>query len=73
MNTPKLSVVTALLAAALLTAAPARADEVRLKDGRVLVGDVVERGDTLEITTRDGVVRAQVVQIGLVNNSAGGF
>ncbi len=32
------------------------ADEVRLADGRVLVGKVVERGDTLEVSTRDGVV-----------------
>ncbi|MBL9076115.1 MAG: hypothetical protein JNL08_01345 [Planctomycetes bacterium] len=32
------------------------ADEVRLDDGRVLVGKVVERGDTLEVTTRDGTV-----------------
>jgi len=35
------------------------ADEVRLDDGRVLVGKVVERGDTLEVTTRDGVVVVQ--------------
>jgi hypothetical protein len=33
-----------------------RADEVRLDDGRVLVGKVVDRGDTIEVTTRDGVV-----------------
>lgn len=39
-----------------LFAAPAAADEVRLHDGRVLVGKVAEKGDTLEITTRDGVV-----------------
>ncbi len=32
------------------------ADEVRLDDGRVLVGKVVEKGTDLEITTRDGVV-----------------
>ncbi len=48
-----------LLAASvfLLAAVPtARADELRLDDGRVLVGKVVERGDTLEVTTIDGVV-----------------
>jgi hypothetical protein len=39
-----------------LLPAPANADEVRLHDGRVLVGKVAEKGDTLEITTRDGVV-----------------
>ncbi|MBL8750694.1 MAG: hypothetical protein JNK78_16160 [Planctomycetes bacterium] len=37
-------------------ASTARADELRLDDGRVLVGKVVERGDTLEVTTIDGVV-----------------
>lgn len=43
-------------AVALLLVSPARADEVRLDDGRVLVGKVVDKGDSLEITTNDGVV-----------------
>lgn len=40
-------------------AAKARADEVRLHDGRVLIGTVQkkgEQGETWEVTTRDGVV-----------------
>jgi hypothetical protein len=53
----------ALAAAPLLfaVAAPARADEVRLRDGRVLVGKVVQRekDGSLEITTRDGVLVVQ--------------
>jgi hypothetical protein len=36
--------------------AVAAADEIRLNDGRVLVGAVREVGDTLEIQTRDGTV-----------------
>lgn len=36
--------------------APGHADELRLDDGRVLVGKVVARGQELEVTTRDGVV-----------------
>lgn len=34
----------------------ARADELRLNDGRVLVGKVVERDKVFEVTTCDGVV-----------------
>ncbi len=48
-----------LLAAAtatLLLGNTAYADEVRLHDGRVLVGKVVKKNGGLEITTRDGVV-----------------
>ncbi len=43
----------------------ALADEVRLDDGRVLVGKVVIKGDVWEITTADGLVvvpQAKVVQ-----------
>ncbi len=54
--TPSPLVPTALLLCALLSAAPARADEVRLHDGRVLVGKVVKKEGRLEITTRDGVI-----------------
>ena len=39
-----------------LAAAALPADEVRMHDGRVLVGKVTERGDNLQIATRDGVV-----------------
>lgn len=45
---------TALLLGLATTALPA--DEVRMHDGRVLVGKVSERGDKLQIATRDGVV-----------------
>src|SRR5215831_3533214 len=43
--------------ASLFTVAIAHADEVKLKDGRVLVGKVTKVKDTLEIQTRDGIVR----------------
>ena len=49
--------------AALLLVPAARADEVRLHDGRVLVGKVVKKGDTLEVTTRDGVVVVQASEV----------
>lgn len=50
----------ALAAAACALLAPlARADEVRLHDGRVLVGKVTMKGDTWEIATRDGDVVVQ--------------
>ncbi|MBL8722973.1 MAG: hypothetical protein JNK49_02960 [Planctomycetes bacterium] len=35
---------------------PPRPDELRLDDGRVLVGAVTARGDLLEVQTRDGTV-----------------
>lgn len=49
---------TFLLASALfcLTAAPLQADELRLRDGRVLKGDVEERGDELEVQGRYGSI-----------------
>jgi hypothetical protein len=53
------------LLAALALAAGARADELRLHDGRVLVGKVAEKGDSLEVTTRDGVIvvaKAEVLE-----------
>ena len=43
------------LAAALLVGAPL-ADEVRMSDGRVLVGPTVKRGKKLQVKTLDGVV-----------------
>ncbi len=45
-----------LLACAIAFGSTAPADEVRLHDGRILVGKVQKKGDTLEVTTRDGVV-----------------
>lgn len=51
-----------LFASALLVAA-ATADEVRLKDGRVLYGKVTTQGDTTLIETRDGVVRVPTAEI----------
>ena len=53
------------LLVAVAVAGTARADEVRLHDGRVLVGKVVDKGDALEVTTRDGAVlvtKAEVQQ-----------
>lgn len=46
-----------------LLLAPALADEIVLKDGRVLVGKVVQQGNVLEITTRDGVVRVDEKEV----------
>jgi hypothetical protein len=40
----------------LAAAPPVRADEIRLDDGRVLVGKVTERGEQIEIATRAGTV-----------------
>jgi hypothetical protein len=48
--------IVRLLATLALLAAGAAADEVRLHDGRVLVGRVAVRDGRLEITTRDGVI-----------------
>lgn len=50
--------VTAVRATTLgvLLAVAIPADELRLGDGRVLVGKVVERGQVYEVTTSDGVV-----------------
>lgn len=45
-----------LAAAALAFAGPAAADELRLRDGRIIVGKVTSRADTYEVATRDGVV-----------------
>ncbi|MEO6594503.1 MAG: hypothetical protein ABIP94_07105, partial [Planctomycetota bacterium] len=53
-----------MLAATLVPAA-LTAQEVRLDDGRVLVGKVVEKGDHLEITTRDGIVMVPSNQVRL--------
>lgn len=59
---------TGLFRAALLgiTLVPVRdmaADELRLDDGRVLVGKVVERTDTYEVTTHEGVVTVQKAKV----------
>lgn len=42
---------------------PVLADEVRLKDGRVLVGTVTAQGNNIEIATHDGVVRVAASEI----------
>ncbi len=53
---PRMSLVPAFLLTATLFSATLSADELRLEDGRVLVGKVVEKKDTWEVTTREGVV-----------------
>ena len=50
-------------AALLLLLAAARADEVRLLDGRVLVGAVTRAGDTLVVATRDGAVTVPLADV----------
>ena len=44
----------------LLTATLALAQEVQLKDGRMLYGKVTEKGNVKEIATRDGVVSVRL-------------
>jgi hypothetical protein len=55
---PRMPTPLACLALCLLPTLPGapRPDELRLDDGRVLVGAVTQRGDLLEIQTRDGTV-----------------
>ncbi len=55
-------------ATALALAATARADEVRLHDGRVLVGKVTKKGDKLEVATCDGVVVVAADQVAQHSN-----
>jgi hypothetical protein len=55
-HTRSLFHLPAVLLAVSLCCGDATADEVRLLDGRVLVGKVAKKQATLEITTRDGVV-----------------
>ena len=55
MNRRALSLLLLVPFAAMLL----RADEVRLRDGRVLYGKVTEEKDALAIETRDGTVRVQ--------------
>ena len=52
----QLPTVVALLATFCLSPGLARADEVRLDDGRVLVGKVTTKGAVLEIETAEGMV-----------------
>ena len=52
-----------LLGLSLLIPAPLLADEVRLKDGTVIVGEVKVRGKRLEIATREGTVRVDRDQV----------
>jgi len=55
-----------LSAAAMVLAMPATGQglmELRLKDGRVLVGKVVKKGDTMEVRTHGGNVRIAVTDI----------
>ena len=52
------------LAAALLLAGPTVADEIRLHDGRVLVGTWARKADqSIEVTTRDGLVVVQANEV----------
>lgn len=46
-----------------MAAAPLPADELRLDDGRVLVGKVQARGQEFEVTTRDGIVVVPVAKV----------
>ena len=55
-NPRRPSFVFLLPLALLALSGPASADELRLHDGRVLVGKVAEKGERLEVTTRDGIV-----------------
>lgn len=47
----------------LLLASAARADEVRLQDGRVLVGKVRQQGDRVTVETLDGAVEVSATEI----------
>lgn len=56
----------ALCSAAVILALPAASQEVmelRLKDGRILVGKVTTKGDNLEVTTYDGSVTVAQVDV----------
>lgn len=61
MHPPRPRSVPILLS--LMLAGPAAADELRLADGRVLVGSVRSLGEQLEITTRDGVVIVAAAEV----------
>ncbi|MGK0156448.1 MAG: hypothetical protein ACI9SE_003417, partial [Neolewinella sp.] len=55
-----------LCSAAIILALPAAGQEVmelRLKDGRILVGKVTTKGDNLEVSTYDGSVTVAVVDV----------
>lgn len=59
-----------LIAFALARPGLAHADEVRLHDGRVLVGEVTRQGDkTLSIHTRDGVVVVTTDQVATIRTA----
>lgn len=59
-----------LLACALARPGLAHADEVRLHDGRVLVGEVTRQGDkTLTIHTRDGAVVVNADQVAAIRTA----
>ena len=51
------------IAAVLGLLSPLAADEVRLKDGRVLIGTVTTQGGNVEIATHDGIVRVAASEI----------
>lgn len=53
----------ALALSLLLPCSWLRADEVRLRDGRVLCGKVTEEKGMLAVTTRDGVVRVPIADV----------
>ena len=54
----------------LLLATGARADELRLLDGRVITGQVVKKGDTYEVTNHDGTVLVPVAEVARLTSTA---
>ena len=56
--------------ALLVLTAPAHADELRLHDGRVIVGKVAVKGDAYEVTTRDGIVTVPKDQVEVLKPEA---
>lgn len=60
----------AVVAAIALGVGSARADELRLLDGRVIVGKVVDQGEQYEVTTTDGAVVVPKAQVHKLTSEA---